>query len=64
MADKYKRYRRGLSSPAERHFSITPQDGVDLPDRPRVLKVITAGDLNLRDIDGNTVIYTVTRAAY
>lgn len=53
--DPFHAYNRGLESPATRHVTITPQDGVDLPVRPKVLRVLTAGDLALRD-EANTVI--------
>jgi hypothetical protein len=51
---------RGLDSPAACHFAITPQDGVDLPVRPRVLRVLSAGDLAVRDEEGTGVTYAVT----
>lgn len=52
-------HKRGLDSPATKHFSITPQDGVDLPVLPRVLRVLTSGDLALRDEAGTIITYTV-----
>ncbi len=50
---------RGLTGAAYRHFEITPADGVDLPVRPRVLRVIQGGGLALRDASGTVIIYPV-----
>ncbi|EBA18420.1 hypothetical protein RSK20926_11894 [Roseobacter sp. SK209-2-6] len=57
--DPFAHFQRGLESPAETQFVITPVDGVDLPVRPRVLKVLTAGDLVLRDSAGSMITYPV-----
>lgn len=59
MTDQYRTYARGLESPAQQHFLIVPADGVDLPDRPRMLRVLTGGDLSMRDINGVVVTMTV-----
>ena len=60
MADKFANFHRGLTSPATEHFAITPQDGVDLPDRPRVLYVAAGGDIAVRDANDVVIIYPVT----
>lgn len=59
QTDPFAGYRRGLESPAAAHFNITPQDGTDLPVRPRVLRVISAGDLAVRDAAGTIIVYPV-----
>lgn len=58
--DPFSTYNRGLTSPATSHFNITPADGVDLPIRPRVLRVLTSGDLALRDAAGVVITYPVS----
>ncbi len=57
--DPFKTHHRGLTSPATRHIVLTPQDGVDLPLRPRVLRVLSGGDLALRDADDTVITYAV-----
>lgn len=59
MSDPFASHARGLESPASRHFAITPANGVDLATRPRVLKVLTAGTLCVRDGAGVIVSYPV-----
>lgn len=58
--DPFSSHRRGLESPATHHLAITPQDGVDLPVRPRVLRVLSSGDLSLRDEAGTVITYSVS----
>lgn len=58
--DPFTSHRRGLESPATHHLDITPQNGVDLPVRPRVLRVLASGDLSLRDEAGTVITYSVT----
>jgi len=48
-----------LDSPASKHFTITPQDNVDLPSRPRVLKALTDGTVAVRDDAGTVITYPV-----
>ncbi|KIC11154.1 hypothetical protein RA19_07290 [Leisingera sp. ANG-M1] len=57
--DPFAHHRRGLESPVTHHLAITPQDGVDLPVKPRVLRVLTSGDLVLRDEAGTIISYAV-----
>ncbi len=57
--DPFMGHQRGLTSPASQQTVITPQDGVDLPIRPRVLRVLHGGDLALRDETGAVVTYGV-----
>lgn len=58
--DPFGRFQRTLTSPADRHFPITPADGVDLPLRPRVLRVLSGGTLALRDGQGTVIPYPVS----
>lgn len=60
QTDPFQNYARNLDSPATSHFTITPADGVDLPIRPRVLRVLTSGDLALRDAAGVVITYSVS----
>jgi len=48
----------GKSSPADRHFAITPADS-DLAIIPRALYANTAGDVVVRDAGGVDVTYSV-----
>lgn len=57
--DPFETFGRGLESPCAHHLDITPQNGVDLPIRPRVLRVLTSGDLSLRDEAGTVITYAV-----
>lgn len=57
--DPFSSQIRGLTSPATEHFSIVPADGTDLPLRPRVLRVLTSGDVAIRDANGDVIIYPV-----
>lgn len=57
--DPFKEYKRELNSPAVRHFPIVPANGVDLPIRPRVIRVLTTGILDVRDVRGLTIPYPV-----
>ena len=59
MKNPFKNLVRGLDSPALQHFIVPPADGVDLDPMPRVVKVIAAGDLAIRDSEGRVVIYPV-----
>lgn len=59
QTDPFANFRRGLESPATSHFAITPQDGADLPLRPRVLRVVAGGDLAIRDAAGTVIVYPV-----
>lgn len=59
MADRFKSLMRGLTSPATEHFEIVPADGVDLPERPRVLYVEDGGVVMVRDSTGKVLAYTV-----
>lgn len=57
--EPFKNHMWGPESPATHHMTITPQNGIDLPVRPRVLRVLTSGDLSLRDEAGTVITYAV-----
>lgn len=59
QTDPFHSHQRGLTSPASRHFAITPVDGTDLPMRPRVLRMLSTGTLSLRDETGEILTYPV-----
>ncbi|WP_375699944.1 hypothetical protein [Pseudophaeobacter sp. TrK17] len=59
QTDPFADMSRSLTSPATEHFSIAPADGVDLPVRPRVLRVVSSGDLAMRDCEGRVITYAV-----
>lgn len=59
MADPFSSYNPRLSSPAGRHFAITPSDSVDLAIRPRALKVLAQGNVVVRDDGGVDITYPV-----
>ena len=60
MSDPFAGYSEGLTSPADDHFAITPNDGVDLATVPRALYVNVAGTLVLHDKSGTAITYNVT----
>lgn len=47
----------GLTSPATKHFAITPNDSTDLDPVPRAIYVGTAGDLVVQDQAGTSCTY-------
>lgn len=54
MSDPFAQFARGLQSPAEKHFQITPTDTEDLAIVPRVLRVLTDGNLRVQALDAVT----------
>jgi hypothetical protein len=58
--DSHKYNGVGLSDPAIRHFLIVPSDTEDLPKRPRAIRILTDGNLVVRDVDGVDIAYPVT----
>lgn len=59
MSDTFKIASRGLSDPAVTHYTVTPSDSVDLPNVPRVLYVLTDGNIAVRDRSGVDITYPV-----
>ncbi len=60
MADNFKGMTKGLESPADRHFSITPSDSIDLAIVPRALFCLTAGTVAVADSLGFVLMYPVS----
>jgi hypothetical protein len=60
MADPFHNHSTGLTSPAINHYTITPSDTVDLPQRPRAIYVNAEGNAVLQDEHGTNVTYAVT----
>jgi hypothetical protein len=57
--DLFAALRKGLSSPADEHYEITPSSDVLSP-KPRALKVLTDGTVTIEDKHGRSIEYTVT----
>lgn len=55
--DEFKDFAKGLTSPATRHFAITPDDNNDLPILPRVIYCRAQGTLVVRDSSGVELPY-------
>jgi len=58
MADPFESYAAGLTSPAYRHFTVTPANA-DMAIRPRAIYVATDGALIMRDDLGADITYAV-----
>lgn len=61
MSDNFAATAKGLESPADRHFAITPSDSTDLDPMPRALFCEAAGTVALRDKTGTTISYTLAQ---
>lgn len=57
--DEFKSFKKGLTSPATKHFAISPDDSADLPILPRVIYCETGGTLVIRDSNGVDLSYTL-----
>jgi hypothetical protein len=57
--DEFKSLTKGLTSPATKHFAITPDDNNDLPLLPRAIYCQADGMINIADSDGNILPYTL-----
>jgi hypothetical protein len=62
MTDPFLTQRTGKTSPADKHFAITPANS-DLAIIPRALYFNTAGTAIVRDMAGTDVTYTVQAGA-
>ncbi len=58
MTDRFDKHASSLESPATGAFVITPDDNTDLPETTRAIYVGTAGDLDLRMLDGQDIIFS------
>lgn len=63
MTDTFANYKAGLESPAERHFTVVPDDGADMAIRPRALYVDAAGTAVVVDAAGTEVTYNLVAGA-
>ena len=64
MANEFKNHSKGLDSPGDLHFNVTPNDGADLTQIPRVLYIGTGGTLVVRDKAGVDVTYSPADNSY
>ncbi len=58
--DEFATFTKGLTSPATKHFVITPDDDADLPILPRVIYCQAEGTIVVRDSAGETLPYAMT----
>lgn len=58
MTDRFDKHASSLESPATGAFAITPDDNTDLAETTRAIYVGTTGDLDLRMLDGQDVVFT------
>lgn len=58
--DAFERYPVLGSDPAVRHYQIAPNNGADLPVRPRAIYCQAAGNIVIRDVDGIDLTYAMT----
>lgn len=49
---------QSITAPSGRFYTVTPDDGVDLPYRPRAIYVGSDGTLVGVDDEGNEVVFT------
>lgn len=61
VSDPYKHHQTGPSSPARRHFAISPSDDLDLPIVPKAVYCEAAGALAVQDETGAVLIYTLAQ---
>lgn len=54
MSDPFAQFARGLDSPAEKHFQITPSDTDNLSIIPRVIHPLSDGTIAVEAIDAIT----------
>jgi hypothetical protein len=58
MADLYEGFGAGLTSPAIRHYTITP-GADDLPFKPRAIRCSVQGTATIVDDAGTSITYTL-----
>ena len=58
MADTFSSLQKGLTSPADKHFAITPHDSTNFTYSTRGIYVGGAGNAVLVDEDGTTCTFT------
>lgn len=62
MTDKFEDVVTALDSPADSAFSITPNDGSDLPTITRALYIGVSGDVAVLMRDGSEALFTNAQA--
>lgn len=60
--DPFASHQRGLNSPAENWFAITPDDSNDIDPKPRALWLGSSGTLTVQGKDGNSLSFTIPGA--
>ena len=58
--DEFKSLQKGLTSPATKHFVITPDNDADLAMLPRVIYCQSEGTISIRDSQGVVLPYTMS----
>lgn len=56
--DYFASFRKGLSSPADEHYTVTPSNNVLSP-KPRAIRAMTAGNVTMVDKKGTSIQYAV-----
>lgn len=59
MPDAFDNHPNSLESPFTRHFLITPDNSVNMTDRPRAIRCNVAGTAVLVDEAGTALSYTL-----
>jgi hypothetical protein len=57
IQDFWQSFKKGLSSPADSFYAITPSNSADLPIQPRAIYIGSAGDLVVIDANGNETTF-------
>jgi len=57
MTDPFKNHAAGMSDPILSAFSVSPDDGADLPSATRALYVGSAGNLRVSLVSGDIVTF-------
>lgn len=57
--DLFASFRKGLSSPADEHYTVTPSNNALSP-KPRAIRAMTSGNVTIVDKKGTSIQYAVT----
>ena len=57
--DEFSSHTAGLTTPATRHFTILPNDNIDLAILPRVIYCQSTGNIVIRDQHGTDISYSM-----
>lgn len=58
MPDRFANVQASLSGPASSGFTVTPHDTTDLPEPTRAVYVGSGGDLTVRMLTGETLVFS------